>query len=283
MHRPMPCANHKKIGVPTLHWSVLRPRTMTSIAGVTLRSQPDGSVLASGLNPLTDTYTMTYDALPAPMSALRLDVLPDDSFPQRGPGRWQREFCPHGSRCAGSTSSTRDADHRLQTGKGLLRTNGAAGNNPYGKWAVDALIDRDAKGRTWGWAIMEQAGRRQTALLEFANPLKLEEGESLVVSLWQNHDASPHTLGRFRLSAAVSNQAAPGTPAIESANALADLPPAEVEEALETTVTERTEAQKRESPPITAVSLRNSHHGGKSATPSRERRMNSRRNGQPPW
>ncbi len=67
-------------------WQTLKPTSVTSLEGVTLAVQGDGSVLASGKHPATDTYTLVFENLPASITAIRLEVLPHDSLPQKGPG-----------------------------------------------------------------------------------------------------------------------------------------------------------------------------------------------------
>jgi Protein of unknown function (DUF1553)/Protein of unknown function (DUF1549)/Planctomycete cytochrome C len=69
-----------------LHWTVLHP----SKAQATLPHlavQTDDSILASGDMSKSDRYEVVFDKLPAEVTALRIDVLPDDSLPQHGPGR----------------------------------------------------------------------------------------------------------------------------------------------------------------------------------------------------
>ncbi len=68
-------------------WQTLRPRSLDSLQGVTLTLREDGSILASGTNPPTDTYTLSFNDIPAGVTAIRLEVLPDDSLPRKGPGR----------------------------------------------------------------------------------------------------------------------------------------------------------------------------------------------------
>ncbi|MEN9555590.1 MAG: hypothetical protein RLZZ232_1876, partial [Planctomycetota bacterium] len=68
-------------------WTPLVPSAMTALSGTVLTTRPDGAILATGPNPATETYTLSFNELPASVTALRIDVLPDDSLPQRGPGR----------------------------------------------------------------------------------------------------------------------------------------------------------------------------------------------------
>jgi hypothetical protein len=72
-----------------LPWSVLVPTRAQSALphGATLTPQPDGSLLASGSIPARDTFVVTAPAPLPQITALRLEVLPDASLPQGGPGR----------------------------------------------------------------------------------------------------------------------------------------------------------------------------------------------------
>lgn len=68
-------------------WTVLHPVQATSAGGATLQVQPDGSILASGDSPETDTYTIQTTTNLESIRAFRLEALVDDSLPGRGPGR----------------------------------------------------------------------------------------------------------------------------------------------------------------------------------------------------
>jgi hypothetical protein len=217
-------------------WTLLKPDTITSQEGVTLTLKDDGSYLASDKNPATDTYTLSFKSLPAGITALRLEVLPDDSLPQKGPGR-----AGNGNFVLSEIIATvkpASGDPRpvpLQNATATYEQTGAAGGNPYGKWAVAAAIDADAKGKTWGWAVMEQVGKPHAAVFETAADLTLEEGATFQVELLQNLDNPHHTIGRFRLSVATAARPI-------KAN---DLPPA-IAAILALPADQRTEAQKTE-------------------------------------
>lgn len=217
-------------------WTLLKPDTITSKEGVTLTLKDDGSYLASDKNPATDTYTLSFKNLPAGITALRLEVLPDDSLPQKGPGR-----AGNGNFVLSEIIATvkpASGDPRpvpLQNATATYEQTGAAGGNPYGKWAVAAAIDADAKGKTWGWAVMEQVGKPHAAVFETAADLTLEEGATFQVELLQNLDNPHHTIGRFRLSVATAARPIKAT----------DLPPA-IAALLAVPMDQRTEAQKTE-------------------------------------
>lgn len=186
----------------TVPWQIVKPMTITSQHGTELKLQDDGAVLATGTSPDRETYTLQFPALGQGITAFRVEVLPDDSFPQKGPGRAGNgnfvlsEFVVVKKKADGSGEEIIP----LQNASATYEQTGAAGGNPYGKWAVAAAIDKDEKGPTWGWAIMEQVGRPQAAVFETAADLACGEGEVIEVRLLQNLDNPKHTIGKFRLS-----------------------------------------------------------------------------------
>jgi hypothetical protein len=197
----------------------------------------DGSIVASGNLPPTDTYTLTFRDLPQGITAFRLELLPDDSLPARGPGRAGNgnlvltEFIVQQLSADGSPRAV-----PLQNPTATYEQTGAAGGNPYGKWGIAAAIDGDQKGRNWGWAVMEQVGAPNSAVFETASDLGVGSNEALAVALWQNHEDSPHTIGKFRLSATTA-------PRPVSASAL---PPPNLETVLAIPFDQRTEEQRKE-------------------------------------
>ena len=218
-------------------WVVLKPEAMVSVEGVSLKGLPDGSILADGKNPSTDTYILTFRDLPKGVTALRLEVLPDDSLPRKGPGRAGNgnfvlsEFVAHLRSANGETTPI-----ALQNPSATYEQSGAAAANPYGKWSIAAALDADAKGRNWGWAIMEKVGEAHAAIFETASDLTLNEGESIAIGLWQNLDNPQHTIGRFRIAASTSPRP------VQVANSL----PAAIEQIVLTPKEQRSDEQRTE-------------------------------------
>jgi hypothetical protein len=69
-----------------LHWKVLHPsRAKANLPHLSVLR--DDSILASGDQSKSDRYQIEFEELPPRITALRLDVLPDDSLPEHGPGR----------------------------------------------------------------------------------------------------------------------------------------------------------------------------------------------------
>ena len=185
-------------------WTPLTPDSMQALSGTQLKTRADGAVLATGPNPATETYTLQFSKLPAGVTALRIEVLPDDSLPQKGPGRAGNGNFVLSELTATVRTAAGEQSVPLQNATATYEQTGAAGANPYGRWAVAAAIDADARGRTWGWAVMEQVGRSQTAVFETATDLTLPEGAVLSLVLDQNLDNPGHNIGCFRVFASTA-------------------------------------------------------------------------------
>ena len=188
-----------------VNWTVLKSETITSAEGVTLTAKDDGSILASGKNPETDTYTLVVKNPPPGITAFRLEVMPDDSLPKKGPGRaGNGNFVLSEFAVKHIVGETIEESVALQNATATYEQTSTPGKNPYGKWAVVAAIDGDAKGKTWGWAILDKVGQSQTAVFEAVNDIAGGENSTLTISLLQNFNSPQHTLGRFRLFVATS-------------------------------------------------------------------------------
>lgn len=68
-----------------LTFNPAKPQEVASQAGTTLTVQDDGSVLATARQK-TDVYTVTVPAEPGKLTALKLEALPHDTLPSKGPG-----------------------------------------------------------------------------------------------------------------------------------------------------------------------------------------------------
>lgn len=225
-------------------WTVLKPSEVAGTGGVTLTLNEDASILASGESPATTQYDLTFDNLTSligegkSITAIRLEVLPDDSLPARGPGRAGNGNFVLTEVIAGSLN----AENQIQpvAWKNAIASyeqTGAAGQNPYKKWAVAAAIDLEAKGDQWGWAIMEQAGQPNAAVFELKDAALIPAESKWRISLKQAHANPHHTLGKFRIS--VLTEPLP-------ANASLAITRKEIQSILELPSTDRSDAQKQQ-------------------------------------
>jgi hypothetical protein len=213
-------------------WITARPSAMKATAE--LKSLPDNSILATGPVPPKDEYRLTFDGLPAGVTAIRLDVLPDDSLPSRGPGRaGNGNFVLTEFIAQQPVGKSEDPQVKLAEAFASYEQTGAAGKNPYGKWAIAAAIDDDSKGPEWGWAVMEKAGSQQTAVFHVDPKSKQGEPGSWNFILRQGHGNPGHTIGRFRISWSTDPVTAGNSPIL----------PRNIEEILETATANRSEMQ----------------------------------------
>ena len=181
-------------------WKPLEVRNPQSVGGAKLALRDKGSVLASGKNPATDTHVMEIVAPPGGLSAIRLEVLPADGLPARGPGRAGNGNFVLTEFVARKAGDPKEQPLAFTSARATYEQTGASVGNPWGKWTVQAAIDKDAKGRNWGWAIMEEAGQPNAA--EFILAAPVQAGTVIEIRLEQNHPNPGHTLGSYRLMGA---------------------------------------------------------------------------------
>jgi hypothetical protein len=173
---------------------------MTSAAGATLTVLPDGSVLAGGVNPVADTYTVEVMADLVGITALRLEALPDPSLPHDGPGRdpTSGNFHLHEVRLS-ATSQPGDAAlvH-------LGRAEADFWDPRPGYSGVSGTLDPDT---STFWSIWPRTGQPHCAVFQAAEPIGTSAGTRLRVELASRTESAHTILGRFRLS--VTNRLVP--------------------------------------------------------------------------
>jgi hypothetical protein len=166
-----------------VRWEVVRPTQME--AGPTkLAVQQDGSVLATGDARKRDVYTLTLPALPAGVTAVRLEALPHDSLPAHGPGRAYYEG-PKGDFLLSEFVLT--ADGRA------VKVGGTS--ESFGKPGLTAAQAVDGHQHT-GWATPGKEGTANQAVFALAGPLTAKAA-TLELAFERHYSAS---LGRFRLA-----------------------------------------------------------------------------------
>jgi eukaryotic-like serine/threonine-protein kinase len=191
---PAPAAPMDLLMRDTTPWTVLKPIEMKSEGEATLTLQDDGSILVSGKQPLLDVYTLTFRGLPASIQALRLEVLPHDSLPRKGPGRAvngrfvlteiKAQFDPPAK--TGEPRQLKLAEARADAPTNAdIREHLAIDGNDGTGWALDA----------------NEAGKPHFAVLKLAESVAAADGAVLRVALEFKHSPK-HQLGCFRLSAA---------------------------------------------------------------------------------
>lgn len=195
---------------PVSEWRIVEPSTISSSGGAEFRKNEDGSVLFSGTRPETDTYTITTYVNADRITAVRLEVLPDDSLSKRGPGRQDN-----------GNLHLSEFKLLMKTDNGELRPvplqNPVADFDQSG-WTISHALDGNPR---TAWGIYPQVGQAHQAVFELKEALEPGGELELTFVLEQLHGGG-HLIGRPRLS--ITSASHPGRlasdavipPAVES-------------------------------------------------------------------
>ena len=173
-------------------WAPFEIVSVVSTGGATLTRQADGSWFASGTRPDRDTYIVTAHRRAGKMSAVRLEVLPDDRLPQRGPGRWDNGNF-HLSEFRAFAAAGAD-----EGGKPIVFSRATADYDEGP--AISAAQAIDGKNETQ-WGVHPRYGEPHEAVFELKEPAEFPEGATFTLLLDFQGGAPGHGIGRFRLSA----------------------------------------------------------------------------------
>lgn len=173
------------------HWQIVRPMKMsTNLPRLELLE--DGSILSSGDITKRDLFELEFDLshIEQPVTALRLEVLPDDRLPARGPGRAFYEGRKGDFFLSELTASV--ADGKVQ----FHHASHSFGKISIGNGSADAANVFDGDGST-GWSTATREGESHHLVLNFQQPLPTSSPLDLEM-LFERHFAA--SLGRFRVS-----------------------------------------------------------------------------------
>ena len=167
----------------------LKPISIKSAQKTQFTELPDGSILAQGKPPETDTYTIAIQLPSGTFNGLRLDVLPDDSLPAKGPGRGS-----NGNFVITKLSAEADAGGKREP----LELHSPQASFAQTGFSAAATLDNDPGS---GWGVLGGTGKAQNLTLQLVRPLVLESPATLTIRIEQAYKKSTaHLLGRFRLS-----------------------------------------------------------------------------------
>ncbi|WP_422927645.1 PSD1 and planctomycete cytochrome C domain-containing protein [Singulisphaera sp. PoT] len=176
-------------------WTFLKPERMEASSGSTLNLQADGSVLAQASAPSKESYSLTLPlAGLGKIGSIQLEALTDPSMPNRGVGRASGDgnFVLTG---ISATLKGRDGKDR-PLGFAMAEADFSQDNYPV----AHALKNPDPQHH--GWAVSPQQGKSHQAVFRLDQPVNVEDGDRLVVTL--DHQFTfgypGFSLGRFRLS-----------------------------------------------------------------------------------
>jgi hypothetical protein len=209
---------------PIGEWRVLTSETVESSDGATATRNADGSILFSGKRPEQDVYTITTRVTSKRITAVRLEVMSDDSLFQQGPGRQD-----NGNLHLSEFKLLAAADGGESK---LVALQKPVADFDQSGWTIAHALDGNPK---TAWGIYPKTGQTHHAVFELKEPIDASAGVTLTFVLEQLHGGG-HLIGRPRLS--VTGMQDPSVAA-----SLAATPPA-IESILSVDTKQRTDEQK---------------------------------------
>lgn len=162
-------------------WTQARP-THASSEIPTLTIESDDAIFASGDFSKNDTYRLTFANVPAGTRAIRLQMLPDDRLPMRGPGRVAYE---------GPEGDFYLSNFQVYAGEREVKVASANQSFASGGNTAATAIDHDLQS---GWSINGGQGKEHNAVFILAEPVA---GELRLDLTCERYYAAG--LGRFRI------------------------------------------------------------------------------------
>ncbi|OAI46177.1 hypothetical protein AYO44_11825 [Planctomycetaceae bacterium SCGC AG-212-F19] len=178
---------------PAPSWLTL---DLTSTGKTPFQKRDDGSLLATGAAPKTDTYVFTAQTFHKGIAAIRIDALADPALPKNGPGR-----APDGNFMLTDVSlmaapiggKGKPTPVKLRAGTATFEQEGRP---------LTAALAGDKK---IGWSVGGQAGNDHAATFLTETPLGFDEGTLLTVTL--KFESDGHAIGRPQVAFATAADA----------------------------------------------------------------------------
>ena len=176
-------------GKNATRWTTIRPTAMkTNLPKLEILE--DGSIFSSGDVTKRDVFELNFTSN-QPVTALRLEALPDDRLPDRGPGR-----CYYEGRKGDFFLSEFTLLAQEQKQK-IVNPSHTYGKISIGSGSADAKNVIDGNGSS-GWSTAGQTGQSHHLVLPLEKPIPPNVPFSIEM-LFERHFVV--SLGRFRLSA----------------------------------------------------------------------------------
>lgn len=180
-------------------WQPLTPTTVDDRNGASFKTLPDAAVLVSG-NDAQGVIRFVAETDLTNITGIRLELLPDDSFPNKGPGR-----APDGNFVINEIKLSAGPKGQPKLAKPVVLTTPLADFSQAG-FEIKHTIDGSPNGGK-GWAISPAYGVNHWATFETAEPVGVEGGTTLTITMSHLFNRRQFMPGKFRIS--VTRQAKP--------------------------------------------------------------------------
>ena len=177
-------------------WHTITPKSMTTNMPH-LTQEADGVIFASGDITKADRYELKFEANEIPVTAIRLEALPDTRLPFGGPGMTYYEG-------KGGDFYLTEIEATLEDGKVLAwgKASATYAGNAFGGKGVGAQLSVDGDIQS-GWSIAGRAGFRHVAVFNLKDPIPAGSAFTLTMKFGRHFASS---LGKFRISVAKSER-----------------------------------------------------------------------------
>ncbi|GAA5138914.1 DUF1549 domain-containing protein [Prosthecobacter algae] len=183
----------------TTEWVPLELTVMRAAGVEKLEVQPDGSVFATAFPEsrlAAGNYQLSGKTPLENVTAIKLEMLPDDRLPNNGPGT-----APDGNFVlsefnVSATALSPAGGQRVKGGVPQELRNPKA-DFEQANFAVTEALKKGNRDR--GWAVSPEGGFRHEATFEFAKPVAFKGGSQFIIQMSQPFQNGRYNLGRFRL------------------------------------------------------------------------------------
>ena len=174
-----------------LAWYPILPAKLESKNGRVLENRSDRSIFANQ-KPGQDIYTIESNTDLTGISAVRLELLPDDALPSQGPG------LANNGNLVLTEFQIEVADPNDPESWKPVEIESALANFEQPDYPVNNAIDGKTDDNN-GWAVMGYIGKTNWATFKLKMPIGYSGGTLIRFKMHQTYD-DLHQIGRFRIS-----------------------------------------------------------------------------------
>jgi hypothetical protein len=198
-----------RVGEP-VKWTTVRPAGMNARNGSLLKQLDDGSILSTGPAPVHDVYDLMVLPGKQRITALRIEVLPDDSHPEKALGRASDgRFTLSKFEVRNSTVSESQEPPLVYMSRAEADINQKVKEDPSPfdmfPGSIESAVATEGGGFGFGfgggWSVIGDERRRaHDAVFLPLDPLETNDASVLRFSLHQSGGKFKSLIGRFRIS-----------------------------------------------------------------------------------
>ncbi len=175
-------------------WTVLDFNNLKTSTGAKLDRQEDLSILASGPNDKQGNYTLSASTDLKNITAIKLEILTDDTLPKRGPGR------SAGGNFVLTEFTLQAWEKGKPDAKKEVKLANAKADFAQDGYTIESAIDGMNPNSGNGWATSPRVSEDRFATFELAEPLTFEADTVLHFTMDQQYQDKTHSIGKFRIS-----------------------------------------------------------------------------------